>query len=129
MKAWDTNFLIRHLTEDDEAQLETVRRELRKSERAGKAVWISGIVLIETAWVLKAYGLGKNEVLDTLQALCQDARFQLEGGSDVAAALKNCRIAGDFPEHLAALSGKRAANCKTQTFDQAVANFSDFEVF
>ena len=129
MKAWDTNFLVRHLTEDNSDQLRVVRKELAKSERAGTFVWISSVVVVETAWVLKAYGLEKSEVLDVLTRLCEDARFQFEAGNDLTTAIDRCRKAGDLPEHLAALSAIRSKKAKTQTFDRAVSSFSEFEVF
>ena len=37
MKAWDTNFLLRHLLEDDAKQLAVVRNELAMVERGGGA--------------------------------------------------------------------------------------------
>lgn len=129
MKAWDTNFLVRHLTEDDPEQLEVVRNELAKLERAGSFVWICSVVVVETAWVLKAYGLEKKQVLKVLARLVDDPRFQFEAGSDLITAIQRSQKAGDLPEHLAALSAVRAQKGKTQTFDNKVKCFPEFEVF
>jgi len=57
MKAWDTNVVIRHLTEDDPQHLKIARKELTKSERRGEPIWVSLLVIIETAWVLSQYNL------------------------------------------------------------------------
>ena len=128
MKSWDTNCLVRHLTEDDADQLIIVRRELDKAARKGDAIWLSSVTLVETAWVLQSYGLRKKEILDVLHAVVTDDRFRVEGGSDVAAAIGRARVKGDLPEHISALAAKRAGAVKTQTFDRAVAKFSEFEV-
>lgn len=129
MKAWDTNFLIRHLTEDDPEQLKVVRSELTKRERSGECIWISSVVLVETAWVLKAYGLQKGQVLDVLTQLFEDGRFQFEAGNDLLTAINRCKTSGDLPEHLAALAAVRNGTSKTQTFDRGVKCFREFEVF
>ena len=128
MKAWDTNCLVRHLVEDDPGQLRTVRNELEKSSRSGGRIWLSNVVVMETAWVLQAYGLTKKELLTVVEAVTADDRFQLEGGADVAEAIRRTRRRGDLPEHLTALSAKRAGASKTQTFDRAVRSFPEFEV-
>lgn len=128
MKAWDTNLLIRHLTEDDPAQLRVVRRELEKARRAGEPVWLSDIVLVEAAWVLQGYGLSKKDALGALEAVVGDSRFRTEGGSETREAIDRARVKGDLAEHLIALAAKRAGVEKTQTFDRDVARFSEFEV-
>jgi predicted nucleic-acid-binding protein len=128
VKAWDTNCLVRHLVEDDPDQLRIVRHELEKASRRGEQIWLSNVVIVETAWVLQAYGLTKKELLTVVEAVTADDRFQLEGGADVMEAIRRTRRRGDLPEHLTALSAKRAGASKTQTFDRAVRAFPEFEV-
>ena len=79
MKAWDTNVLIRHLTEDDAKQLQIARAELAKSERRGEAIWLSLVVIIETARVLSAYGLNKNQILKAIEAVAEKLSERLGG--------------------------------------------------
>ena len=129
MKAWDTNFLVRHLVEDDDAQVRIARGELTKAQRSGNRIWISSVVMVEAAWVLKAYGLRKPQVLASLESICQDERFEVEGGGDMMEAITRARRKGDLPEHVAALGAKRAGRRKTQTFDHDVREFPEFEVF
>ena len=76
MKAWDTNVLIRHLTEDDPKQLAIARAELAKAERRNEGIWLTLVIMIETAWVLTAYDLTKAQILKALEAVTQDTRFQ-----------------------------------------------------
>jgi len=129
MKAWDTNFLVRHLVENDARQLAIVRRELRQMERAGSPVWLADVTLVETFWVLQqVYGLTVREALDSLQAVANDIRFVFQSGRDVIIAIERSRKKGDLPEHLVALAAKRAGAAKMQTFDRAVRGFADFEV-
>jgi len=129
MKAWDTNLLIRHLVEDDAAQLKVVRRELELAERRGEAVWIADVTLVESFWVLRhGYGLEADDVCGILLTLTEDARFGFQSGSDVSLALQRTRTKGDFPEHLISLAARRAGADKTQTFDRAVKRFAEFEV-
>lgn len=129
MKAWDTNLLVRHLTEDDPGQLRRVRRELELASSRGRGVWISDVTLVETFWVLRhGYGLESTAVLDILLRLAEDARFVFQSGNDTRLALERSRIKGDLPEHLIALAARRSGNEKTQTFDQAVKRFPEFEV-
>jgi len=129
MKAWDTNLLVRHLTEDDAAQLKIVRRELDRAERLGAVIWIGDVTLVETYWALRhGYGLKEKEVVDVLHRLLDDSRFFFESGTDARLALERSGIKGDLPEHLISLAGRRAGAQKTQTFDRAVKRFSEFEV-
>lgn len=48
MKAWDTHFLVRHLVEDDPAQLNIVRHELDLAARRGALFWIPDVTLVGT---------------------------------------------------------------------------------
>lgn len=127
MKAWDTNFLVRHLLEDDARQLAVVRRELDKAVRTGGRVWLAQLVLVETVWVLGAH-LDKHGVLDTLEEVLADDRFLVQDAEQVRAALDHARAKGDFAEHLIAQNARAAGCVKTQTFDRAVKRFGAFEM-
>lgn len=127
MKAWDTNFLLRHLLEDDPGQLRIVRNELEKAQRRNDRAWISHIALIETAWVLGGL-LEKNDVLDVISAVLADDRFLVQEPQIVEEAVARTRISGDLPEHLIAGVGGAHGCARTQTFDQAVRGFEEFEV-
>lgn len=129
MKAWDTNFLVRHLTEDDAEQVHVVRKVLEKASLRGETIWIADVTLVETAWVLQhGYGLNAGAVHEVLLRLTEDARFVFQSGNHARAAIERAREQGDLPEHLVALAAKQAGAEKTQTFDRAVRRFPEFEV-
>ena len=115
--------------EDDTGQLAVVRRELRQACNAGVPVWIGDVTIVETFWVLQqVYGLTVRQALDTLQAVAEDPRFAFQSGHDLHTAIDRSRKKGDLPEHLVAMSAKRAGATRTQTFDRAVRGMPDFEV-
>lgn len=129
MKAWDTNLLVRHLTEDDVAQLRVVRKELERASSRGQSIWIADLTVVETLWVLQhGFGLEVDSVLEILLRLTEDARFVFQSGGDLRLALERSRNKGDLPEHLIALAARQAGAEKTQTFDRAVKGFAKFEV-
>lgn len=129
MKAWDTNLLVRHMTEDDPAQTRIVRAALAKASRSGKRVWLSDITIVETFWVLcHVSGLSRDDALTSLETVAADARFLCQSGADLSEAIRRTRKAGDLPEHLIALGARRAGASHTQTFDKAVKGFSEFEL-
>lgn len=128
MKTWDTNFLLRHLLEDDAAQLAVVRKQLQASERLGEPIHLPQIVLVECAWVLRSL-LAKGDVLATLREVLEDDRFQCEAGAEVDAALRAAARQGDFSDHLIAAAARRAGATPVQTFDRALDLFSAFELF
>lgn len=129
MKAWDTNLLVRHLTEDNLSQLKIVWGHLLRAEQAGEPVWIADMILVETFWVLQhGYGVEPKQVVEILLKLTDDARFLFQSGSDVHLVLERVRIREDLPGHLIALAARRAGAEKTQTFDRAVKRFTEFEV-
>jgi len=127
MKAWDSNFLLRHLLEDDASQLVVVRRELAQAEAAETAVFLPQIVLVELAWFLRGL-MPRRDVLDTLHEVLDDRRFVCEQAAAVEEALRNARIKGDFSDHLIAAAACNALAAPVQTFDNALQKFSHFEV-
>ncbi len=126
MKAWDTNFLLSHLLEDDAAQLVVVRRELARAEEGGEVVFLPQIVLVEVAWYLRGL-LSRPAVLDTLQEVLDDRRFACEGASTVEAAIRDARKKGDFSDHLIGSAARAGLGAPVQTFDKALKDFPVFE--
>lgn len=127
MKAWDSNFLLRHLLEDDAPQLAVVRRELTLAEAAGTAIFLPQIVLVEVAWFLRGL-MPRRDVLDTLREVLDDNRFACERAAAVEEALRKARIKGDFSDHLIAAAACAAGAEPVQTFDTALRKFSEFEI-
>ena len=127
MKSWDTNFLLRHLLEDDAPKLAVVRRELALAEAGENTIFLPQIVLVEVAWFLRSL-LPRLDVLDTLREVLEDSRFICEKAPTVEEALGKARIKGDFPDQLIAAAARAARAEPVQTFDSALRKFPEFEV-
>ena len=128
MKTWDSNFLLRHLLEDDALQLKVVRRELRLAEKRGEQVFLPQLVLAEVAWVLRSL-LSKSDILETLLEILRDTRFACEHAPEVSEAISATRKGGDFPDHLIAASARRSGAAPMQTFDRALSGSRYFEFY
>lgn len=127
MKSWDTNFLLRHLLEDDAPQLAVVRRELALAEAGKGTIFLPQIVLVEVAWYLRSL-MPRLDVLDTLREVLEDSRFVCEKSATVEEALGKARNKGDFPDHLITSAARAAHAEPVQTFDSALRKFPEFEV-
>ena len=58
----DTNILVRFLVRDDERQSEKARKLIRREVVAGRSVFVSRLVLLETEWVLRSrYDLNRRK--------------------------------------------------------------------
>ena len=127
MKSWDTNFLLRHLLEDDAPQLSVVRRHIDACERADTRIFLPQLVLVEAAWYLRSQ-MSPKSVADVLAEVLQDPRFACERAHEVDAAIKATRKKGDFSDHLIAAAANRAKAPPVQTFDRTLKSFPTFEV-
>ena len=114
MIAFDTNVLVRVLTNDDPAQARRAMARLR-SDR----VWISRTVLLETEWVLRhAYGLDAGAIGAGFTRLMGVPSVDVEDRDAVLEALGWHQRGMDFADalHLAMSSGAAAF----VTFDKAL---------
>ncbi len=127
MIAVDTNILVRHLTEDDPAQLKHVHKLFKEHNQKG-AIFISLIVLLELNWVLESrYQWTGNKFCDCIEDILRCPQFTVENPLVVKMAISRCRKKEDFSD---ALIGQIASarNLKTYTFDQALREDSAFIV-
>src|SRR3954469_4094728 len=86
MRAADTNVLVRLITRDDEPQLAAAVAFVEKG------VWISHVVLAETAWVLiDSYDLTHGEVAESIEMLLDNPYATLQEPDVVEAALEEYR--------------------------------------
>jgi predicted nucleic-acid-binding protein len=77
----DTNVLVRFLVRDDEVQFEKARKLIKREIAAGRRVFVSQLVLLETEWVLRSrYSLPKNLIIEAISGLLDatDVRFEDE---------------------------------------------------
>jgi predicted nucleic-acid-binding protein len=123
MRAVDTNVLVRLLTAGDRAQTRRAEAFLE----AGRPVWISTVVLVETVWVLSAvYGWTRPQLLALLQAAVasRDFAFQTIGAVRSAVELFVASKA-DFADCLALELARAEGHVPFATFDKATAKLPD----
>ena len=88
MLGLDTNVLVRFLVRDDESQFEKARRLIKREVAAGRRVFVSQLVLLETEWVLRSrYGLRKIEIIAAISGLLDATDVQFEDEQAIEAAL------------------------------------------
>jgi predicted nucleic-acid-binding protein len=124
----DTNILVRFLVRDDEAQFEKARRLIRREVAAGRRVFLSQLVLLETEWVLRSrYGLQKTEIIDAISALLDagDVQFEDEPAVEEALFVWKDRSVG-FADCLIGARNKRLGCSATATFDAKASKLPGF---
>jgi predicted nucleic-acid-binding protein len=119
MRAVDTNVLVRLLVADDPAQTSKAESFLA----AGRPVWVSTVVLVETVWVLSAvYGWKKPQLLAMLDTATTSKDFGFQLVDAVRAALGLYRASkADFPDCLALELARAEGHLPFATFDKATA--------
>lgn len=124
----DTNILVRFLVRDDEAQFEKARRLIRREVVAGRRVFVSQLVLLETEWVLRSrYGLQKIEIIEAVSALldANDVQFEDEPAIEEALFVWKDRAVG-FADCLIGAQNKRLGCSATATFDMKASKLPGF---
>lgn len=124
----DTNVLVRFLVRDDESQFEKARKLIKREVTAGRRVFVSQLVLLETEWVLRSrYDLSKIEIIAAISGLLDATDVQFEGEPAIEAALfvwKESTV--DFADCLIGAQNKRLGCLATATFDPRAAKLSGF---
>ena len=124
----DTNVLVRFLVRDDEAQFEKARRLIKREVAAGRRVFVSQLVLLETEWILRSrYGLPKFETVATVSGLLDAADIQFEDEAAIEEALFVWKdSAADFADCLIGARNRRLGCRATATFDAKASKVPDF---
>lgn len=124
----DTNVLVRFLVRDDEVQFEKARKLIRREVAAGRRVFVSQLVLLETEWVLRSsYGLPKNQIVDTLSRLLDTTDVRFEEEPVIEEALFIWRdVAADFADCLIGTQNRRLGCRATATFDVKASRLPEF---
>jgi predicted nucleic-acid-binding protein len=117
--AFDTNYLLRHIMQDDEAQAEIVADVLKQEAGAGRAILIQNLVLAETVWTLASYyGLKRADIAEVLGEILNDSAFEMESPARTTAALKRFKSGrADFPDYLIS-EGASERGAKLLSFDR-----------
>lgn len=125
----DTNVLFRYLTLDDIDQVQRVDRSVQGALERDEPLHIDGIVLCETAWVLRtAYDLPRAEVVGALEKVLDTRQFAIEDRDSARRALDAVvEGRGDFADYLIGERNRRAGCRTTMTFDRSLADSTLFE--
>jgi len=127
MTSWDTNWLLRHLLEDDVHQLAIVREHLEACEKKHIRIFLTLLVMVEAGWVLRGK-MNKKDVLDTLDEVIEDRRFQVESEEAFREAIRRSRKNGDMSDHLIAHAASTTHALPVYSFDKNLSSFKDFKV-
>jgi predicted nucleic-acid-binding protein len=124
----DTNVLVRFLVRDDEAQFEKARRLIKREVAAGRRVFVSQLVLLETEWVLRSrYDLPKNLIIEAISGLLDAADVGFEDEPAIEEALFIWKDAtADFADCLIGARNRRLGCRATATFDLKASRLPGF---
>jgi predicted nucleic-acid-binding protein len=124
----DTKVLVRFLVRDDEAQFEKTLKLIKREVAAGRRIFISQLVLLETEWVLRSrYGLSKNVIIESVSGLLDATDVQFEDEPAVEEALFLWKDAtADFADCLIGTQNRRLGCRATATFDVKASKLPGF---
>ena len=124
----DTNVLVRFLVRDDEAQFEKARKLIKREITAGRRVFVSQLVLLETEWVLRSrYSLPKHQIVAAISGFLDTADVQVEDEPAIEEALYLWKdAAADFADCLIGTNNRRLGCRATATFDVKASRLPGF---
>ena len=128
MLAIDTNVLVRFLVRDDEVRFDKACRLIKREGAAGRPIFISLLVLLETEWVLRSrYGLSKKLMLSALSGLLDADDVVLENEPVIEEALFLWKEAtADFADCLIGAQHRRLGCRATASFDAKALKLPGF---
>jgi predicted nucleic-acid-binding protein len=123
VEALDTNVVVRLLVLDDENQCRRAEQILRRAVAAGGA-WVATIVLVETAWVLRAaYKFDRATTAAALRRLLSVEGVRVEEEVAVLRGLDAFEAGpADFSDYLILEAASRAGALPLWTFDDKLAH-------
>ncbi len=127
--AFDTNLVLRLLTNDDPDQARIVQQRLLAAQEGHNQVFLPLIVLAEAGHVLAGprYRLPRERIADAIGALLSTAVFVIERRDAVAAALGDYRGGeGSLADYLIGRCAEAAGAAITLTFDRALHRHAGF---
>lgn len=124
----DTNILVRFLVQDDKAQFDKARKLIRREVSAGRRVFVSQLVLLETEWVLRSrYDIAKQEMLATISGLLDTTDIQFEDEAAIEEALFIWKDSvADFADCLIGTQNQKLGCRATATFDAKASKLPGF---
>lgn len=124
----DTNVLVRFLVQDDNMQFERARKLIKREIKAGRRVFVSQLVLLETEWVLRSrYDIAKDEIITTISELLDSTDIQFEDEATVEEALFIWKDASaEFADCLIGTRNRTLGCSATATFDAKASRLPGF---
>lgn len=118
MIAFDTNYLVRHIVQDDPDQCRTVAEAVKEESGNERTIRIFDLVLLETHWVLRSvYGFDRRAWSEVLEALLDDSIFCFDDSTGLRWVLEHYRKGNaDFADYML-LNFSRSERLKLKTFD------------
>lgn len=122
----DTNILIRIIVEDNDIQAQKALKLINKEQE----VFISALVICETAWVLESsYKLKKDEIIDVFENILRVSQFNIERSDAIWLALNEYkRINMDFSDCLIGAVAKINDSSPVMTFDKNASRSNLFKL-
>ena len=126
MIAIDTKVLIHLIVEDDDIQAHKALNLLKQHNE----VFISVIVICETAWVLEScYDLNKIEIINVFENILRVDQFDIEHSESIWLALNEYKkINADFSDCIIGAIAKNNGHYPVATFDKKAAKSSFFKL-
>lgn len=120
MIAVDTNVLLRYLLDDGTAQAERARVFFEDELTASDPGWVSLVVIVEAAWVLRrTQRATPTEVRQVVAGLLDSEQLVVEASDIVRTALD--LTSDDIADAIIHLTGRSAGCSRTVTFDREFA--------
>jgi predicted nucleic-acid-binding protein len=125
----DTNVLVRYLVQDDAEQGAAASHAIRTAVEDQESLFLCGIVLCETAWVLEtAYDHEREAIAGLLDRILLSEGFEVERRDEVSAALRAYGAGqGDFADYLIGEVNAAHGCTRTLTFDRSLHGAAGFE--
>lgn len=130
MKALDTNVLIRYLVADDPVQTRTATEIIEGAAGKGEQVFLSVLVLCESAWVLdRRYRQSRDVIADTLDLVLDTAVFAVERSDLLRRCVDQFRTGkARLADYVIGAIAMEAGCTVTLTLDRDLAGCRGFQI-
>jgi predicted nucleic-acid-binding protein len=130
LKAIDTNVLVRFLVRDDQQQADIVYNLFKKTENQKDRLFLPGLVLLETIWVLESvYEIKRHEIIDAVDVLLSMPVLAFQSQPAVRRFISLAKKSNtDLPDLLIATAAEAEGCEKVLTFDRQAAKSPLFEL-
>jgi len=129
MIGFDTNVIVRYLTQDDPVQSPKATGLIERGLTEEEPGFVSVVAMAETAWVLeRVYGRTAEEIAAVIERMLEVEVLVVESEQEVFTAMIAVKEGrGSFADALIGALGARAGCSHTVTFDQKALRLTAFE--